>query len=58
MFSSERISHRIVRSTVHLRGDDPPDELNGVVADAVDLGAAAEGVRVLDAVAETMAFWI
>ena len=47
--------YRVVCCAVHLCGDDSPDKVNGVVRDAVHLRAAAQRVRVLNAVAEAMA---
>ena len=49
--------YRVVCGAVHLCGDDPADKVDGVVADAVDLRAAPEGVGVLHAVAEAVALW-
>jgi hypothetical protein len=48
--------YRIIRGAVHLGGDDASDEVDGVVDDAMHLRAAAEGVRILDPVAEPVAF--
>ena len=42
------IAHRVVESTVHLRGDDPMYELYSVTDYSMNLGHAAHGVGVLD----------
>ena len=47
---------RVVGGAVHLGGDDPSDEVDGVVNDAVNLRTTPESVGVLNTVAETMAF--
>ena len=45
----------VVGGGVHLGGDDAAHEVDGVVADAVDLRAAPQRVGVLHAVAEPVA---
>ena len=47
-------TYRVVSSAVHFGGDDAPDEIDGVVNNSVNLGTAAECVRILNPVAETM----
>jgi hypothetical protein len=48
-------TYRIISCAVHLGGDDPTHKLDGVVDNPVDLGAAPEGVGILNPVAESMA---
>ncbi len=50
------IAYRVVSGAVHLGGDDPSDEVDGVVNDAVDLRTTPESVSILNTIAETMAF--
>lgn len=49
--------YRIIGAAVHFRRYDLLDELDGVVNDPVNLGAAAKGVGVLNPVAKPVTFW-
>ena len=55
--SRDTLTHRVVRGAVHLCGDDPSNKVDGVMGNTVDLGRTSQRVRVLNSVAESMAFW-